>query len=79
MLAWLRQLFHAPAPDRTCAQCVHFDNHPRTMEADSPGLSSLSSGYGAVRGGDGQCARHRRYVSPVATCADFSPRKPSAR
>jgi len=71
MFAWLRRWFRPGSQAKTCARCVHFDNHPRRMEKDSPGLSSLSSGYGAVRGGDGQCARHERYVSPGSTCAQF--------
>lgn len=75
MFAWLRQWFRRGSPDRSCALCAHFDNEPRKMEQDSPGLGSLSSGYGAVRGGDGQCARHQRYVSPVTTCPDFFEKK----
>ncbi len=71
MFAWLRQLFRSGPQDKRCATCAHFDDRPRQMEQDSPGLSSLSSGYGAVRGGDGQCARHQRYVSPGSTCAEF--------
>lgn len=75
MFAWLRQLVGPKKPERTCVRCMHFDDRPRKMEQDSPGLSSLSSGYGAVRGGDGQCARHRRYVSPGSTCGEFAEKK----
>ncbi len=71
MLTWLRQLFQRKPTLTCCAQCRYFDNHPRTMELESPGLSSLSSGYGAVRGGDGQCSRHQRYVAPMGHCQDF--------
>ena len=74
MLAWLRQWFRPKPSGRTCARCIHFDNRPAKMEQDSPGLSSLSSGYGAVRGGDGQCARHQRYVSPQSSCGEFEER-----
>ncbi len=72
MWAWLRQLFRSGSSEKTCARCVHFNNQPRQMEQDSPGLSSLSSGYGAVHGDDGQCARHQRYVSPGSTCGEFT-------
>lgn len=74
MRAWLRQWFRPRPPGKTCAGCVYFENEPRKMERESPGLGSLGSGYGAVRGGDGQCARHRRYVTPLATCPDHQPR-----
>ena len=76
MLAWLRELFRPRGSRRTCARCVHFQDEPRRMEQASPGLGSLSSGYGAVRGGDGQCARHQRYVSPESTCPDFTETQP---
>jgi hypothetical protein len=75
MFVWLRQWFRPGAQAKRCARCVHFDNRPRQMEKDSPGLSSLSSGYGAVRGGDGQCAKHQRYVSPESTCAEFQEKR----
>ncbi len=54
-----------------CAECKHFRNDPAALEAAFPGLSSLSSARGSVRADDGLCARHDRYLSARANCADF--------
>jgi hypothetical protein len=75
MRAWLRRLFHRAPQERTCARCRHFEDDPRKLEQASPGLSSLSSAYGSVRGGDGLCRHHRRYVSPGSTCGEFEGKK----
>jgi hypothetical protein len=63
------------APSSTsCLRCRHFDNSPAALEAALPGLSSLSSAYAAVRGNDGLCSVHQRYVTAESTCQQFDAR-----
>jgi len=57
---------------RRCRFCVWFRNEPAFLEAAFAGLASLGSAYGSVRGDDGLCLRHDRYLSAHASCADFS-------
>jgi hypothetical protein len=56
----------------SCLVCRHFNNAPIELEAALPGLSSLSSAYAAVRGDDGLCAVHHRYVAASGVCAAFA-------
>jgi hypothetical protein len=56
----------------SCRQCKHFQNAALQVEAALPGLSSLSSAYAAVRGSDGICAVHERYVTASSVCPAFS-------
>jgi hypothetical protein len=56
-------------PERSCADCRHFNGRPAEIEAALPGLSSLSSAYAAVRAEDGICAVHERYVTASSVCA----------
>jgi len=58
---------------RRCRFCTWFRNDPAFFEQEFAGLSSLSSAYASVRGEDGLCLRHDRYLSAHASCADFSP------
>jgi hypothetical protein len=51
-----------------CSTCRHFDNAPHGIEAALPGLSSLSSAYAAVRGEDGICRIHDRYLAATSRC-----------
>jgi hypothetical protein len=55
-----------------CSTCAHFDSRPASIEAAFPELSSLSSGYAAVRAQDGLCAMHGRYVPASSFCAVHS-------
>jgi hypothetical protein len=57
----------------TCRACRHFRNDPAHLEAVFKGLSSLGSAYASVRGEDGICERHERYLSARASCPDFNP------
>ena len=57
----------------SCLDCRHFDLAPDTLEAQLPGLRTLSSAYGAVRAQDGLCAVHARYVPGHARCGHFEP------
>jgi hypothetical protein len=52
---------------------VHFRDDPDYLEAELPGLSSLSSGRASVRASDGLCQFHGRFVSAFSTCPDFEP------
>jgi hypothetical protein len=56
---------------RICAACRHFDTDPARLERRLPGLSALSSAYGATRGRDGACLRHDRLVPPTSLCNQF--------
>jgi hypothetical protein len=58
-----------PAHRACCADCVHFNARPLDIEAALPGLSSLSSGFAAVRSRDGLCAVHDRYLAASSVCA----------
>ncbi len=61
-----------PSSPPTCRACRHFRNDPAYLEAAFKGLGALSSAWGSVRGDDGICVRHDRYLSPDASCAAFS-------
>jgi hypothetical protein len=58
--------------DAICAHCRHFDADPVRMEAMTPGLNTMSSGFASVRSGDGLCDFHQRHVPTHATCAAFA-------
>jgi hypothetical protein len=58
----------------SCGSCAHFRNDPAYLERLFPGLTSLSSGDASVRGDDGHCRRHDRYLGADACCADFRSR-----
>ncbi len=61
--------------DARCGDCVHFRNDPAYLEMLFAGLASLSSADGSVRGDDGHCRRHDRYLSARSGCADFRARR----
>ena len=54
---------------RTCRGCRHFASAPGEIEGGLPGLRSLGSVYGSVRGGDGLCRLHGRYLAAASSCA----------
>jgi hypothetical protein len=58
--------------DAICANCKYFNADPRDVEAATPGLSAMSSGFASVRSGDGLCAVHDRHVPAHATCVSFA-------
>jgi hypothetical protein len=60
-------------PQQHCLGCVHFRNDAAFLESAFSGLTSLSSGFGSVRGDDGICRRHDRYLSARSFCSEFSP------
>jgi hypothetical protein len=57
-----------------CANCRHFSNSAQMLEIAIPGLRVLGSGYSAVRGSDGLCALHERYLSGRYRCDAFEAR-----
>lgn len=56
---------------RECRSCVHFRNDPAYLECALPGLTSFSSAHASVRGDDGLCLHHDRYLGANASCSDF--------
>lgn len=64
---------NAGARTHTCATCLHFRADPFTIEQFVPGLRSFGSGFAAVRGDDGLCLRHGRYLAATSSCADYAP------
>jgi hypothetical protein len=63
------------SPDEaSCSACRFFQNEPAALEAAMPGLSSLSSAHASVRGDDGLCLKHDRYLSARASCGNFERR-----
>jgi hypothetical protein len=56
---------------RACGSCAYFRNNPAYLEMAFKGLASFSSGWASVRGDDGLCLRHDRYLGAKASCADF--------
>ncbi|HEX3912657.1 MAG TPA: hypothetical protein VHW71_04050 [Steroidobacteraceae bacterium] len=61
-----------PRGAHCCLSCTRFEQAPAALEAAMPGLSSLSSAYAAVRGEDGICILHERYVASTSSCASFA-------
>lgn len=58
--------------ERECRGCGHFNNAAPDLEAALPGLSALSSAYAAVRGQDGLCGFHDRYVAATSVCRAYT-------
>ena len=57
-----------------CRACASFVDAPAELEAALPGLRSMGSAYAAVRGDDGLCRVHDRFVSARAYCDAFAGR-----
>jgi hypothetical protein len=55
-----------------CFGCAHFCDDAMRIEAELPGLSSLSSGHASVRGQDGFCERHERLINGQRRCPSFT-------
>lgn len=58
----------APAAG-ACRSCRHFASAAAEIEANLPGLRALGSVYGSVRGADGLCRLHGRYLAAASSCA----------
>lgn len=66
------------ADGQPCRACRHFDGDPAAIEAAFRNLASMSSGYAAVRAGDGLCHLRDLYLSGGATCIRHAPRSGTA-
>jgi len=55
----------------SCGSCAHFRNDSRYLETLFPGLTSFASADASVRGDDGHCQRHDRYLCAGSRCDDF--------
>jgi len=66
---------NASGPPRVCRACIHFDNDPRRIEAEFPGLTALGSAYGSSRAEDGICDLRELFLSANGWCDRFSPRR----
>ncbi|MDA8088296.1 MAG: hypothetical protein M0Z75_16565 [Nitrospiraceae bacterium] len=61
----------------TCFGCRHFSNNPGQIEMSIPGLNTLSSAYGSVRGEAGICRRFDILLAPRGVrCGCFERRLP---
>jgi len=58
----------------SCRACAHFVGEALAFERELPGFNSLSSGFAAVRGDDGLCKQHQRFVSALSRCERFASR-----
>ncbi len=54
-----------------CRDCRFFNGDPASIEAEFPGLKSLSSAYSSVRADAGICNLRELFVSPSRGCKDF--------
>ena len=63
---------NAAAPAPSCRTCVHFVGDALAFERELPGFNALSSGFAAVRGDDGLCKQHQRFVSAQSRCEQFA-------
>lgn len=59
-----------PAP--VCRNCRSFSGAALALEAAFPGMTAMGSGFSAVRGGDGLCGLHGRYLSAGSSCPRFA-------
>jgi hypothetical protein len=64
----------ARALPRTCGTCRHFAGAAREVEERLAGLRTLGSMDGSVRGADGLCALHARYLAASSGCASHARR-----
>lgn len=77
-MAVFRGSLRGPAADEpTCASCRHFVVNPARLEREIAGWATLGSAYGAVRGGDGLCTLHGRYLGARSHCASHGLPAPS--
>ena len=63
-----------PQDEKCCGTCIHFQDDPAVLEERFAGIGALSSVRGDSRGDAGICTRHGRYLLPVHTCPEFTPK-----
>jgi hypothetical protein len=61
-----------------CGNCRFFCDAAAELDAHFPQLRTLGSVYGSVRGVDGLCQRHQRYLTVWSSCKSHEPSSPSA-
>jgi hypothetical protein len=71
LFPWLRFKVNKSSGEGRCGACEHFDDDPLRLEANLPGVNSLSSVRGSSRGDAGICHFHNLYLLPVHSCPDF--------
>ena len=59
----------------SCRTCAHFVGEALAFERELSGFNRLSSGFAAVRGDDGLCKQHQRFVSALSRCERFASRR----
>jgi hypothetical protein len=52
----------------TCFSCARFCNDPQLIEAQVPGLATLSSAHGSVRAQDGLCIHYDVIINGRRRC-----------
>lgn len=57
-----------------CTECQYFDDDPRSLERQLPGIQALSSAFGSTRGRAGICSCTQRFHDPQPACDAFLPR-----
>jgi len=67
-------------PAANCGNCRFFCDRPTELEQQFPQLRALGSVYGSVRGLDGLCQLHQRYLMPSSCCEAHEPKgRPEVR
>ena len=61
--------------ENRCGNCRHFEDDPAVLEELFKGIGALSSTRGDSRGNAGVCKLKDRYLLPVHSCPDFTPKK----
>lgn len=62
-----------------CGNCQYFCDGAAELDRQFPLLRTLGSVYGSVRGSDGLCQQHWRYVMASGQCESHAPRPQEAR
>jgi hypothetical protein len=61
----------AVAAEQSCGSCRYFCQAPHEIESQMPGIRSLGSAWASVRGSDGICRKHDRYLGATSHCDDY--------
>jgi hypothetical protein len=56
---------------QSCGSCRYFCQAPHEIESQMPGIRSLGSAWASVRGSDGICRKHERYLGATSHCEDY--------
>jgi hypothetical protein len=61
-----------------CGNCRQFYDGAAELDSQFPQLRTLGSVYGSVRGSDGLCQQHGRYLRASSHCDSHEPRRERA-